>query len=113
MYRMNIQSMPFKSVFHLHEVPFRVVNAIDFDQRREVKDIMAMMHLAHYSDFEEYFKRLAEFKSFGISKSGMKTFLEWFADIELNLIEALDRVEKGASPLNRRQMRAFAGFADC
>ena len=112
MYRKNTQSLPFKSVFHLHDVPFRVVNTIDFNQRREVKDIMAMMHLAHHSDFEEYFKRLAEFKTFGISKSGMKRFLDWLASDELNLIEALDKVESGASPLNLRQARAFARFSD-
>ena len=112
MYRKNTQSLPFKSVLHLHGVPFRVVNTIDFDQRREVKDIMAMMHLAHHSDFEEYFKRLAEFKTLGISKSGMKRFLDWLASGELNLIEALNKVESGASPLNRRQARAFARFSD-
>ena len=112
MYRKNMQSLPFKSVFHLHDVPFRVVNTIDFDQRREVKDIMAMMHLAHHSYFEEYFKRLAEFKTFGISKSGMNRFLDWLASDELNLIEALNKVETGASPLNRRQAKAFAGFSD-
>lgn len=112
MYRKNTQSLPFKSVLHLHDVPFRVVNTIDFDQRREVKDIMAMMHLVHHSDFEEYFKRLAEFKAFGISKSGMKRFLDWLASDELNLVEALNKVESVASPLNRRQAKAFAGFAD-
>lgn len=112
MYRKNTQSLPFKSVFHLHDVPFRVVNTIDFDQRREVKDIMAMMHLAYHSNFEEYFKRLAEFKVFGISKSGMKKFLDWLASGELNLVEALNKMETGASPLSRGQAKAFAGLSD-
>ena len=53
MYRNNAQSLPFKNAFHLHDVPFKVVNTIDFDQRREVKDMVAMMHLAHQSDFEQ------------------------------------------------------------
>ncbi len=112
MYRKNSQSLPFKSVFHLHGVPFRVVNTIDFDQRREVKDIMAMMHLAHNSYFQEFLKRLVEFKAFGISKSGMKRFLDWLASDELNLIEALNKVKTGASPLNLRQARAFARYSD-
>jgi len=112
MYRKNSQSLPFKSVFHLHDVPYRVVNTIDFDQRREVKDIMAMMHLARDSDFAEYFRRLAEFKTFGISKSGMNRFLAWLANDELNLFEALNKVETGGSPLRRRQERAFAGLSD-
>lgn len=112
MYRKNNQALPFKNAFHLHNVPFRVVNTIEFDQRREVKDIMAMVHLAHHSDFEEYCKRLAEFKSFGISKSGMKSFLDWLATDKLNLIQALNKVGSGASPLNHRQARAFARFSD-
>lgn len=112
MYRNNIQSLPFKSVLHLHDVPFRVVSAFDFDQRREVKDIMAMMHLAHHSDFEEHFKRLAELKAFGISNAGMKKFLDWIAYDGLNLNEALAKARSGASPLNRRQSKAFAGIAD-
>lgn len=112
MYRKNNQALPFKNAFHLHNVPFRVVNTIDFDQRREVKDIMAMLHLAHHSDFEEYCKRLAEFKSFGFSKSGMKSFLDWLATDNLNLVQALDNAGSGASPLNHRQARAFARFSD-
>ena len=111
MYRKNTQSGPFKSVFHLHSVPFRVVNAIDFNQRLEVKDILAMMYLAHNSDFEENFKRLAELRALGISKAGMNKFTEWLAHDELNLTEALNRVTVDASPLNRRQAKAFAGFA--
>ena len=43
---------------------------------------MALMHLAHHSDFEEYFKRLAEFKALGISKAGMRKFLDWLASDE-------------------------------
>ena len=112
MYRKNSQSLPFKSVFHLHDVPFRVVNTIDFDQRREVKDIMAMIHLAHHSDFQEFLKRLETLKAFGISKSGMEVFLDWLASDESSLIETLNKVKSGASPLNRRQTKAFAGFAD-
>ena len=58
------------------DLPFKVVNTIDFDLRREVRDIVGMIHLAHESDFEEYFKRLAEIRAFSISKSGMKRFLD-------------------------------------
>lgn len=112
MYRKNNQALPFKNAFHLHNVPFRVVNTIDFDQRREVKEILAMMHLAHHSDYDEYFRRTADFKSFGISKSGMKKFLEWYGSGHSNLIGALDKVESGASPLNLRQARALARFSD-
>ena len=112
MYRNNSQSLQLKRVLHLHDVPFRIANTIDFDQRREVRDIMALMHLAHHSDFEDYFKRLAEFKALGISKSGMRKFLEWLASDELSLIEALDKVETGASPLNRRQKKALAGVTE-
>ena len=111
MYRKHVQSLPFKSVFHLHDVPFRVVNAIDFDQRREVRDIMALMHLAQGSDSVENFRRLAEFRTFGISKAGMSAFLEWLASGEMGLVEALDQVETGASPVKRRQRKALAGCA--
>ena len=111
MYRKHTQSLPFKNVFHRHDLPFRVVNALDFDQRREVKDMMALLHLAHNNEFEGALTRLADIKSFGISKNGMEKFLDWLEGGELDLNEALDRVKAGASPLNRRQARAFAGFA--
>lgn len=111
MYRKHVQSLPFKSVFHLHDVPFRILNTIDFEQRREVRDIMALMQLAHDSDHEAYIKRLAEFRTFGISKAGMNQFLEWLGSGEMDLMEALDKAATGASPLKRRQRKAFAGFA--
>ncbi len=112
MYRKNVQSSPLKSVLHLHGVPFKVVNTIDFDQRREVKDIMAMIHLACRSDFVDHVKRVAEFKAFGISKSGMTKLLDWLECDELHFADALGKIAKGASPLNARQSAAFARFAD-
>ena len=111
MYRKHTQALPFKNVLHRHDVPFRVVNAIDFAQRREVKDIMAMIHLAQSKDFEGALKRLAEIKAFGISKNGMARFLDWLEADQLDLSEALDRVKTGAAPLNLRQSRAFSALA--
>ncbi len=111
MYRLNKQSFPVRSVLHLHNVPFRVVNTIDFDQRREVRDVMALMNLARDSREWELLKRIADIRSFGISKKGMDKFLDWLESDDLDLFEALDKVEHGASPLNARQAGAFADFA--
>ena len=112
MYRKHTQAAPFKTVLHRHGLPFRVLSAIDFEQRREIKDIMAMLHLAHNSGFGAHFKRLAEIKAFGISKRGMENFLDWLEGENLALPQALDALQAGRSPLNRRQTRAFAGFAE-
>ena len=111
MYRKNTQSLPLKSVLHRHNVPFRVVNAINFGGRREVLDIMAMLRLAYDSDEPEFLKRIAGIRAFGISKNGMDKFLDWSASEGMALINALDMAESGASPLHLRQAMAFAGFA--
>ncbi len=112
MYRNNVQSFPFRNVLHRHGLSFRVVNAVDFDQRREVKDIMALMHLAYEFEYRDMLKRIADIKAFGISKDGMERFLDWLERDELTLSDALDRVKTGASPLNRRQQKAFVALAD-
>ncbi len=42
----------------------------------------------------------------------MKTFLDWLATENFNLVQALNKVSSGASPLNRGQARAFARCSD-
>ena len=111
LYRKNAQSLPLRNVFHLHDLPFNVVNTIDFQQRREVKDIIAMLRLAHGSDAPDFLKRLAEIKAFGISSAGMTKFLDWIESDALALDAALDEVKRCKAPLKKRQSDAFKGFA--
>jgi len=51
-YRTNAQSRPFEDQFLSQQLPYNIVGGISFYQRREIKDILAFLRLAHSgSDF--------------------------------------------------------------
>ena len=47
MYRTNSQSRPFEDALVRHGIPYRLVGGTRFYERREVKDIIAFLRLAH------------------------------------------------------------------
>ena len=45
LYRTNAQSYAFEKVFINHRIPYKIVGGVRFYDRREVKDILAILHL--------------------------------------------------------------------
>ncbi len=44
LYRTNAQSRVFEEKLILHNIPYRIVGAVNFYQRREIKDLLAYLH---------------------------------------------------------------------
>ena len=77
MYRTNAQSRPFEELFVRLGVPYQLVGATEFYQRKEVRDVLAYLRaIANARDLVA-FERVANVPRRGIGAATLKRLREW------------------------------------
>src|SRR6266404_1501465 len=110
LYRTNAQSRPFEEAFRLRGIPYRLVGAVSFYERREVKDVLAYLRLIANPADDEAFARIVNVPRRGIGDASfaqlVRTATQWGQPL-LAAARAADRI-----PDLRPNVRAaFAGVA--
>jgi DNA helicase-2/ATP-dependent DNA helicase PcrA len=73
LYRTNAQSRAFEDAFRRSAVPYRVVGAVSFYERREVKDLLAYLRLTSNPADDEAFVRAIQVPRRGIGAASIRT----------------------------------------
>ena len=124
LYRTNSQSRPLEEAFRFRGIPYRLIGAVSFYERREVKDLLAYLRLIANPADDEAFLRVVNVPRRGIGDASLavlgRTAAGWqkpllesarrasaIADLRPNVREALGGV---ASLLDR--LRESVGQAD-
>ena len=124
LYRTNAQSRPLEEAFRHRGVPYRLVGAVSFYERREVKDLLAYLRLIANPADDQAFLRVVKVPRRGLGEASldvlMRTATRWqmpllraaavadrIADLRPNLREAL----QGVAALFER-LRGQVGDAD-
>jgi len=76
LYRTNAQSRALEESFRRAGVPYRLVGAISFYDRREVKDLLAYLRLVANGADDEAFLRAVQVPRRGLGESSLATFME-------------------------------------
>jgi DNA helicase-2/ATP-dependent DNA helicase PcrA len=71
LYRTNAQSRAFEDAFRRSAIPYRVVGAVSFYERREVRDLMAYVRLAANPADDEAFLRAVQVPRRGIGLASL------------------------------------------
>lgn len=66
LYRTRGQSRYFQEAFRLKSVPYRVIGSFDFFERKEIRDILAYLRLAHNPRNEPAFRRVVNVPARGV-----------------------------------------------
>ncbi|MCL2560926.1 MAG: UvrD-helicase domain-containing protein [Rikenellaceae bacterium] len=66
LYRTNMQSRVFEEAFRRRGIPYRIYGGMSFYQRKEVKDLLAYMHLIVNPRDNEAFRRIVNYPARGI-----------------------------------------------
>src|SRR2546426_1003135 len=66
LYRTNAQSRPLEEAFRFRGIPYRLVRAVSFYERREVKDVLAYLRLIANPADDEAFARIVNVPRRGI-----------------------------------------------
>ncbi|MDD4219435.1 MAG: UvrD-helicase domain-containing protein [Sphaerochaetaceae bacterium] len=91
LYRTNAQSSTFETLFTQSGIPYKVIGALRFYDREEVKDALALLYLLLNRKDEVNFKRMVNKPTRGIGKVSLDKILSLAAEHQLDLIAALHR----------------------
>jgi DNA helicase-2/ATP-dependent DNA helicase PcrA len=114
LYRTNAQSRPLEEAFRFRGVPYRLIGAVSFYERREVKDVLAYLRLIANPADDEAFLRIVNVPRRGLGDTSLaqliRTALEWGTPL-LEAARAAERVPE-LRPNVRESFRAVARLID-
>lgn len=86
LYRTNAQSLSFEKEFPKKGIPYRLVGALRFYEREEVKDVLAYLAVVMNGRDEVAFKRVVNKPSRGVGDTSVDSIMAAAADYEGDLI---------------------------
>jgi DNA helicase-2/ATP-dependent DNA helicase PcrA len=114
LYRTNAQSRAMEEAFRRAGIPYRLIGAISFYERREVKDLLAYLRLVANAADDEAFLRAVGVPRRGLGETSLsilgQTALQWSKPL-LATARAADGIPD-LRPNVREAFRTFARFID-
>jgi DNA helicase-2/ATP-dependent DNA helicase PcrA len=114
LYRTNSQSRALEEAFRRAGVPYRLIGAISFYERREVKDLLAYLRLVANPADNEAFLRAVGVPKRGLGETSIATLTRFATQWGKPLLETAriaDRIPE-LRPNVREAFRAFAGLIE-
>jgi len=111
LYRMNAQSYALERALMQHRIPYQLVGAVRFYDRKEIKDIIAYLRLIFQPQDRMSFSRIVNVPARGIGAVSMEKFLVWQGNSGFDIITALTNVEQ-TSALTPRARHALGRLGD-
>ncbi len=114
LYRTNSQSRAFEEAFRRASVPYRVVGAVSFYERREVRDLVAYLRLVVNPADDQAFLRAVQVPKRGIGVATLRTLqdtaLQWSNPL-LATAAIADRILE-LRPLAKQALQDFAALIE-
>jgi len=110
-YRINAQSRPFEETFIRWGIPYRVVGALRFYERKEVKDIIAYLRILVNPADEVSLLRVINLPPRGIGERTIERLRQFAMQRNIPILEAISSGNALAF-LDTRAKIAVKGFAD-
>ncbi|NOX61774.1 MAG: UvrD-helicase domain-containing protein [Chloroflexi bacterium] len=98
MYRTNAQSRAVEEAFLRRGVPYRLVGAIRFYSRKEIKDVMAYMRLVRNPDDDVSMRRIINTPPRRIGATTINRLGAWAASLDVSHFQALRILGGDAEP---------------
>ena len=109
-YRTNAQSRAFEEAFRRTELPYQVVGAVAFYQRREIKDVVAYLQVVANPDDGVALRRIINTPRRGIGRTSLGRMERYVSTHEIGLREALEQADEivGLSTRARKGIKELA-----
>lgn len=112
LYRTNAQSLGFERLFPKFDIPYRIVGALRFYEREEIKDMLAFLALLANPRDEIAFKRIINKPSRGIGASAISAIVEYAMQKQIDLLEASRDRQAQAHGKGKEGLKYFVGLMD-
>ena len=110
LYRTNAQSRPLEEAFRFRGIPYRLIGAISFYERREVKDLLAYLRLIANPADDEAFLRVVNVPRRGIGDASLAVLGKAAAGWQKPLLDAARRAGS-VNDLRPNVREALSGVA--
>ncbi|EIT84133.1 ATP-dependent DNA helicase PcrA [Fictibacillus macauensis ZFHKF-1] len=94
LYRTNAQSRIIEEVLMKSNIPYNIVGGVKFYDRKEIKDILAYLRLISNPNDDISMTRIINVPKRGIGASTVDKILQYGADNDLSMFQALQEVEQ-------------------
>ncbi|MBE0591706.1 MAG: UvrD-helicase domain-containing protein [Gemmatimonadales bacterium] len=110
LYRTNAQSRAFEDAFRRSAIPYRVVGAVSFYNRREVRDLLAYLRLVANPTDDGAFLRAVQVPRRGIGVSSLRTLQDAATRWKRGLLDAASIASRipELRPNTKRELEQFA-----
>jgi len=113
MYRTNAQSRAIEEAFMRYGIPYRLVGATKFYERREIKDVLAYLRLIYNSADSISFLRIVNVPLRGIGQKSIEELARVATDDEISLLDATRRlIEKSEGTALAKKFKVFLDIID-
>ena len=110
LYRTNAQSRSLEDAMRRHGIPYRLVGAVRFYDRREIRDLMSYLKLIANPADDEAFRRAATVPKRGLGETTIEMLAERARVAGVPLLAAATRpdLQEGCRPAARNALLEFA-----
>ena len=110
LYRTNAQSRSIEDQLRREAIPYQIIGGVKFYDRKEVKDVLAYLRLIVNPSDSVSFDRVVNFPPRGIGKTSIDKFKNFSQLIDLDLMNALERINE--VNIGAKQKASLAQFRD-
>ncbi len=112
MYRTNAQSRALEEALRRRGMRYQIIGGIRFYERKEVKDVLAYLRLAHNPYDSVSLTRVLNWPGRGIGERTETELTRWASELGVPVYQALMELEASTtkSPFNSRTTTALLGF---
>ncbi|MFC1504338.1 ATP-dependent helicase [Spirochaetota bacterium] len=109
LFRVNAQSRSFEEIFRKHKIPYYLVGAIDFYDRKEIKDLLAYLRVLNNPHDDMSLLRIINYPKRGIGSESLKRINAYMGKHNLSLYETLEHCAsiEGLTPDVLKEIRHF------
>ena len=113
-YRVNALSLAFELALRAAGIPFQMVNGLEFFQRREIKDLLAYLHILNNPLDEVALLRVINAPARGIGKKTVERLAEFALGGAVGLLDAARRAReiKAIAPSTAGKISKFVEIID-
>ena len=114
LYRTNAQSRPLEEALRRRVIPYRLIGAVRFYDRREIRDLLAWLRLVANPADDEAFRRAVATPRRGIGETTVEMLALAARDAGVPLLEAARREDlaSGARAATRNALAEFAALVE-
>jgi len=111
LYRTNAQSRPFEEIFRRERIPYQVIGAVQFYERKEVKDVLAYLKLAVNPGDDVAFRRIVNVPTRGLGDTTVEAIEAEARSAAVPLLEAARRLVASGT-LGTRPAKLLGEFVE-